>query len=277
MYRFLLILLISPLNVFSQVIPLQDRDIPQALISHTAVLTSQDFRDYMKGSGEVFLEYGFRSLLVQDLRWQTGHVVLEAYEMADPCSAYGIFSVSLASCRTRDTLTSFDCFSPGGYQAAYGRFYLRITTDLPSPADKGFFGLIARKFISNNPDSLFQLPSVFIQDLIRRFGRDPWCTKGVLGVQHTPVPWQDLFTLVRNTMFVVILPFDRDVYFARINFTSQSDKNTFLKRAGLMDGFTPVPNTTTQDGLYREYRQIDDTNIYFLECQLPFSISSIVP
>jgi hypothetical protein len=74
-------------------------------------------------------------------------------------------------------------------------------------------------------------------------------------------------------MFVVILPFERDVYFARISFAAQSDKNTFLNRAGLMNGFDPVPNTTTRDGLYREFRQIDDTNIYFLECcqQLFFS------
>ena len=105
MYRFFLILLIFPFNVFSQVVPLQDRDVPQALISNTAVLTGQDFRDYLHGSGELFLEYGFKSLLVQDLRWQTEHVVLEAFEMTDACSAYGIFSVSHASCRTRDTLT----------------------------------------------------------------------------------------------------------------------------------------------------------------------------
>ncbi|MEI7490800.1 MAG: DUF6599 family protein [Bacteroidota bacterium] len=277
MNRFLLILMILPIRLAAQVIPLHDHDVPQALISQTSNLTGQDFRDYMKGSGEVFLEYGFNSLLVQDIRWQSGHIIFEAYEMADPCSAYGIYSVSLSSCKTRDSLTSFDCFSPSGYQAAYGRFYLRITSDVPAPGDKGFFALLARNFMSNNPDSLFQLPSVFIQDLIRRFGRDPYCTKGVLGVQHSPIPWQDLFTLVRNTMFVVILPFDRDVYFARINFPAAADKNTFLKRAGLMDGFSPLPNTTTVDGLYREYRQIDETNIYFLECQLPFSISSIVP
>ncbi|MCX6280583.1 MAG: hypothetical protein NTU51_01305 [Bacteroidetes bacterium] len=277
MKNFILIFLILPLQLSAQVLPLQDRDIPQALISNTAILTGQDFRDYMKGSGDVYLEYGFKSLLVQDLRWQGEHVILEAYEMDDPCSAYGIYSVSISGCKTRDTLTAFDCFSPIGYQAAYGRFYLKIHSDVRSPGDNGFFALLGRKFISNNPDSLFQLPSVFIQYLIQRFGRDPYCTKGVLGVQHTPVPWQNLFTLVRNTMFVVILPFDRDVYFARISFTSASDKNTFLQRAGLMDGFTPLPNITTPDGMYREYSQIDDTNIYFLECQLPFSISSLVP
>ncbi len=277
MYRFFLILLIFPFNVFSQVVPLQDRDVPQALISNTAVLTGQDFRDYLHGSGELFLEYGFKSLLVQDLRWQTEHVVLEAFEMTDACSAYGIFSVSHASCRTRDTLTVYDCFSSNGYQAAYGRFYIRITSDIPSPADKGFFSAVAKRFMSNNADTVFQLPSEFTQTLISRFGRDPWCTKGVLGVMHTPVPWQDLFAMVRNTMFVVILPFERDVYFARISFAAQSDKNTFLNRAGLMNGFDPVPRTTTRDGLYREFRQIDDTNIYFLECQLPFPISSIVP
>jgi len=271
------IFLVFPLNLLAQVAPLQDRDVPEALISHTAILTGQDFRDYLKGSGEVFLEYGFRSLLVQDLRWKTEHVVLEAYEMNDPASAYGIYSVSLPACRSKDTLTNFDCFSDAAYQAAYGRFYLKMRADLPSADDKVFFSNLAAKFINNNPDSLFQLPSEFTQTLVRRFGRDPWCTKGVLGVQHTPVPWQDLFIMVRNTMFVVILPFDRDVYFAKINFTATSDENTFLKRAGLMNGMYPIPNTTTSDGLYREYRQIDDTNIYFLECQLAFPISSIVP
>jgi len=267
-----------PLSLFSQILPLQDRDVvPQAVISNSVIIAGQDFRDYLKGGGDIFLEYGFRSLLVQDLRWKTEHIVLEAYEMNDPCAAYGIYSVLKSDCRTRDTLTSFDCFSPSGYHAAFGRFFLHIRSDSPSADDKIFFSMLARKFMNNNPDSLFQLPSIFLQDLIRRYGRDPYCTKGILGVQHTPVPWQDLFTLVRNTMFVIILPFDRDVYFARISFKAMSDKNTFLKRAGLMDGLNPIPNTTTSDGLYREYRQIDDTNIYFLESQLPFSISSLVP
>jgi len=277
MCRFIWILLSLPLAVFSQIVPLQDHDIPQALISHTDMLTGQDFRDYKKGSGEVYLEYGFRSLLVQDLRWNNEHIIFEAYEMADPTSAYGIYSVSVPFCKLHDTLTAFDCFSAVGYQAAYGRFYLRMISDVPSPSDKGFYAIVAKQFMRNNPDSLFQLPSVFIQDLIGRFGRDPYCTEGVLGVQHTPVPWQDLFTMVRNTMFVVILPFERDVYFARISFPGQSDKNTFLKRAGLMNGFTPVQSATTTDGQYREFRSIDDLNIYFLECQLPFPISSIVP
>ena len=277
MSRLLWIILIFPLQLFSQVMPLHDNDVPEVLISQTSVLTGQDFRDYLKGSGETILEYGFRSLLVQDLRWKTEHVILEAYEMVDPTSAYGIYSVSKNGCLTRDSLTSFDCFSRAGYQAAFGRFYLKITTDVPTPGDKEFFAVLAKKIMSNNPDSLFQLPAVFQQNLIRRFGRDPYCTRGVLGVKHTPVPWQDLFTMVRNTMFVVILPFERDVYFARISFTAESDKLTFLQRAGMMNGFNPVPNITTSDGLYREFRQIDDTNIYFLECQLPFSISSLVP
>jgi hypothetical protein len=277
MYRIILILLLFPLALFSQVNPLHDYDVPQALISQTSVLTGQDFRDYLKGSGDIFLEYGFRSLLVQDLRWKTEHVILEAYEMIDPTSAYGIYSVSVDGCFPKDSLTSFDCFSRAGYQAAFGRFYLKITTDAPSPGDKEFFSILTKKFMSNNHDTLLLLPSVFLQDLILRFGRDPYCTKGVLGVKHSPVPWQDLFTMVRNTMFVIILPFERDVYFARISFTAESDKLTFLQRAGLMNGFNPVPNTTTPDGLYREFRQIDDKNIYFLECQLPFPISSLVP
>lgn len=277
MNRYLWIFLIIPLQLSCQVVPFQDTDVPEVLISHTAVLTGQDFRDYLKGNGDIFLEYGFRSLLVQDLRWKSEHVVFEAYEMGDPCSAYGIFSVSIPACSTRDTLTSFDCFSSAGYQAAYGRFYLRIGSEVPSAGDKEFFVRLALKFMSNNHDSLFRLPSAFNHDLILRFGRDPYCTKGILGVQHTPVLWQDLFTMVRNTMFVVILPFERDVYFAMISFLAQSDENTFLKRAGLMNGFNPVPNITTQDGHYREYRQIDHASIYFLECQLPFSISSIVP
>jgi len=277
MPRFLCILLFFPLQLFAQVLPFSDRDVPQLLISGTSVYTGQDFRDYKKGNGETCLEYGFRSLLVQDLRWNTEHIVFEAYEMSDPTSAYGFYSVSATNCLTRDSITSFDCFSASGYQAAYGRFYLNISSDIPSAGDRAMFTQLARKFMENNHDSLFALPSVFLQDLVRRFGRDPYCTKGMLGVALVPVPWQDLFRMVRHTMFVVILPFDRDVNFALIRFAAVADKNTFLTRAGMMDGFNPIQNITTPDGHYREFRQIDDTSIYFLECQLPFPISSLVP
>jgi len=277
MYRFLPILLILPMRLWAQVSPLHDHDVPQALITHSAVLSGQDFRDYMKGSGAVFLEYGLKDLLVQDLRWKEEHVVLEAYEMPDAVSAYGIFSVSLNGCIAKDSLTSFDCFSLSGYQCAYGRFYLRISSESPSAGDNEFFSFLARKFFFNNPDSLFKLPAVFMQDPFRKYPRHPFCTMGILGVQHTPIPWQDLFILVRNTMFAVILPLDWNVYFARISFTDASDRNTFLKRAGFIKGYSAFPNITTPDGLYREFRQIDETTIYFLECRQPFSISSLVP
>jgi hypothetical protein len=277
MKLFIFLFLLMPVFLIAQPVPLHDYDVPGAQISAATNYTPDNFRNYIQSGGDVMMEYGLKNLMVQELRFPDSHITVEVFEMGDLRSAYGLYSVSVMKCRAQSLVTAFDCYDGSSYRACQGRFYYHFSSETPGPADRNHFADLAGLLIKNNPDSSILLPSVFNTDLIRRFGKDPFCVKGTLGIQQTPFPWQDLFTMVRATMFAIILPFDRDVYFADVIFQSQADRNTFLKRAGMMDGFNPLVSITTPDGMYREYRQISDTHIYFLECQLPFPISRIAP
>ena len=57
------------------------------------VFRGEDLYDYIDGGAEIYFEYGFHRVLVQDYRKRNGPLIsLEVFEMAAPESAYGIYS-----------------------------------------------------------------------------------------------------------------------------------------------------------------------------------------
>ncbi len=56
------------------------------------VFTSSDLYGYIDGGAEIFLEYGFERLTVQQyVSGKTGEITLEIYRMTDPVAAQGIY------------------------------------------------------------------------------------------------------------------------------------------------------------------------------------------
>jgi hypothetical protein len=50
----------------------------------------------------------------------------------------------------------------------------------------------------------------------------------------------------------------------------------FLTRAGLTQNEVPVPKMDPNELIYREYRQIDDRTIFFLQARKPYPISAFL-
>jgi hypothetical protein len=56
------------------------------------LFTGEELFSYIDGGAEIYYEYGFRRVLVQDYRDSTGQAIsLEIFEMLSPESAYGIY------------------------------------------------------------------------------------------------------------------------------------------------------------------------------------------
>jgi hypothetical protein len=56
-----------------------------------------DLYIYINGGAEIYLEYGFKSVLVRDYSDDEGHSVsLEVFEMTDPASAYGMYTFKIS-------------------------------------------------------------------------------------------------------------------------------------------------------------------------------------
>lgn len=88
---------------------------------------------YINGGAELFLQYGFEELSV--IRYVDGtvpavekEIVLEAYRMASPEEAFGIFSLKREGDeRVSPGITSAHWLSPSQANLAKGRFYINIT------------------------------------------------------------------------------------------------------------------------------------------------------
>jgi hypothetical protein len=80
------------------------------------VYSGEDLYLYINGGAEIYHEYGFKQVLVQDYESIHHHSLsLEIYEMANPMSAYGIFSF-----KTRPEAQDIDI----GWQTRLDDYYL---------------------------------------------------------------------------------------------------------------------------------------------------------
>lgn len=277
MKALLSLLLLLPFVAISQpVMPLIPENFPDAMVGVSATYDIAALPQY-NDEAAVFIEFGFMSLMVQEIAWATAKIKVEVYEMGSPDAAFGIYSVSAMKCLQRDTLTSYDCLGPYQYQAAYGNLYISITSETGSAAVRALFLPVANAIMQKNSRPFFKLPDPFNQPLLKNARKTLVFIHGPVGLQNCLFPWQDLFLTVRFGMYALSLMNPRsEMYFARIWFETPSDQLRFLTLAGLTQSGVPVPNTNTNDGLYREYQQVDDQTIYFLQSQEPWPISAIL-
>jgi hypothetical protein len=56
------------------------------------IYTDEELYDYIDGGAEIFFDYGFKQVLVQEFEKGTMRIALEVYEMASADAARGIFT-----------------------------------------------------------------------------------------------------------------------------------------------------------------------------------------
>lgn len=277
MRTLLCLFMLTPALLLAQpIVPLTSADFPNATagIANTYDITTLlGYND----AADVYIEYGFRSLMVQEIWFDQEKIKVEVALMDSPEAAFGLYSISGIKCLQRDTLTAFDCNSVYQYQAAIGKLFITITSETGSETARAFYLPVARAIMQWNPQEIFQLPVPFNQVLLKKGKKDLVYTEGPIGLQYLLIPWQDLFIGFDFGMYAIVLANPTsDIYFARIRFAAPDGMRRFLRLAGLMQGDVPVPNTNTNDGLYREFMQVDEQTIYFLQSQEPWPINAVI-
>jgi hypothetical protein len=270
------ILLTGHFTTLSQdLVPLTSQDLGGILVSRTDTYDQEFLKEYNPGDAPLLMEYGFRSLLVQEFQPPNGTTRLEIFRMGSPEEAFGIYSVSAIGCLLRDTLTRFDCFGSSRYMAAYGDLYIIISIQTDASLDPAFATLLAGQAMLKNPRSPLQVPIPFDTPRLKESRQNLMFMKGQLGLENSMYPVTDLFLGIHFGMFATkVANTDFDLYFTRIWFPDPTRMMAFLTRAGLTSNNIPIPNTDPNGLIYREYRPIDDHTIYFLQSRKPYPISA---
>jgi hypothetical protein len=93
---------------------------------------------YIDGGAELYREYGFVCLVLQEIAFRGEQYSVEVYRMKDELAALGIYSVSRGDCEPVDSLGIFSCLAKHQVQWASSVFYVRIiNTSGSSTAQSG--------------------------------------------------------------------------------------------------------------------------------------------
>lgn len=125
-----------------------ESDLPGAEFSGTRSFSESSLYGYIDGGAELYLEYGFDTLVVTEVKTKEKEIKVEVYRMKDAEAAFGIFSVSRFRCNGGAKLTDYYCRSAYQLQLCKGPYYISIINNDGTKEEQAASDEIARALLS---------------------------------------------------------------------------------------------------------------------------------
>jgi hypothetical protein len=171
---------------------LRSGDIPGLVVTRTGHFDGKSLYGYMDGGAELYREYGFIDLTVQEMRVNDQQLLVELFRMSDPLAAFGVFSVSRGDCSGEDTTARFWCHTPGQAMCAAGPYFLKVQRLTSGSGGSGLASAVARRFLQRLPESGgVVLPWISGGATVQAWQRKAILVFGPLGLQNGFPDWVD--------------------------------------------------------------------------------------
>lgn len=178
-------LLLCSYQASSQEIPeLTESEIPAFTINRNESFDGKSLWGYMNGGADIYLEYGFDILRVEEFSGEGENIKLELFKMDDPVSAFGIYSIKTFKCRESDVLISPDCLNNYQYQLLYGDYYIQFINESGSGKAREIMMEMADALLKKLEQRELMLPIKFLIDSMNFVLKDIKMVKGVFGIQN---------------------------------------------------------------------------------------------
>lgn len=182
---FFISFLLYSFQTTGQEIPkIDEKDIPGFSITRNQTFDGSSLWGYMNGGADIYMEYGFEILRVQEFSKDEEILKMELYKMSDPVSAFGIYSIKSFKCAESGILTGIDCLNAYQFQLVYGDYYISITNESGSEKAKPLMLEIAQKIRPLLKSKDLQLPCTWLTDSLGRSPYDIKMIMGPLGLQN---------------------------------------------------------------------------------------------
>ena len=245
-------------------------DVQGITVNSGDTFTGQGLYGYINGGADLYLEYGFVKLYVNEYNLGGETLKAEVWVMEDEPSAYGIYALSHTNCQAWNRVSTFSCESRYQLAAANGPLFISVTNNTGSQAAQGYMEMIVRKLLEKNPQDMWYMPALFQQQSLGNYKNTIRYFEGPLGVANG-IPVLSYLMEDMNFRMYTIMTSDPGTasMIARIEFEDFSSLNTFLSRAQLnpMDvSSDPVP---ASNNMYRSWYKVNDTKLIYMESHTP--------
>ncbi len=180
------------------------------------ILNSREFTGnalwgYINGGADLYLEYGFDFLKVDNLRLENlkqgdQEFTVNIYQMKDAAAAFGIFSVSWFNCIGVFLEHNISCLTPYQLQFVKAQYYISIINETGN-AKAWEIGLKLARIISAKIEGNdFEVPEVFQKREFDGIHGQAKFMKGRLGLENGFPAWSGYFENIKKFqvyMFVV--------------------------------------------------------------------------
>ncbi len=159
-------------------------DLPGAVISRSEIYVGGSLWGLINGAADLYYEYGFDRMALQDIGWEGENFRLELYRMDSPLAAYGIFSVSVHGCEEGGPVSTGYCINRFQYQLYSGNYYLSLINYSGSDKARELSLKIAELVANRTGGAAAVLPGLFVRQPFEVNADGIRLIRGIIGVRN---------------------------------------------------------------------------------------------
>ncbi len=256
------------LAIAQAVIPeIKISDIPDGQITRTEYFEGTALYGYINGGADLYFEYGFKKVLVQELIWHGYPFRIEIYQMKNEEAAFGIYSISRHSRAVPDSIEQFYSQSPHQIKIARGGLYISIVNDGGTSEEQTLSNKLARVILNKVDYKVFHFPEIFKKENYLPYISNIKYVRGKLGLQNGFPVWEDLFDgITFSSIYILPISIEKGSNTtAQITFFDDKDKKLFYKKSKIAPIKGERHSNKVDNGVLKVVKEISTTQIIYVE------------
>lgn len=215
------------------------------------ILNSREFTGnalwgYINGGADLYLEYGFNFLRVENLKQADQEFAVNIYRMKNAAAAFGIFSVSWFNCTGILPEHNISCFTPYQLQFVKAQYYISIINETGNAEAREISLKLARNILAKIEGNNFAIPVVFQKKEFEGIHGQAKFMKGRLGLENGFPAWSGYFENIEKFQVYMFVAKKNDsrIYIAEMILEDKIFVEQLYKNIGL-EYSDPVKGTVS--------------------------------
>jgi hypothetical protein len=182
-----ILILLTPLHVcLSQKTGLNpdSKVLGDGKIIRKTVFDGNSLWGYINGGADIYLEYGFKNLLLHEIEYKGNVIRFDLYQMSDPRAAFGIFSVYSYTCDDVIGPGTFNCLTKWQIQVVKNDYYLSVILPTGSSDEQMYAKEIAEELLASVDETGFEPGYPFAEGRFSDIKADIKYARGRLGIDN---------------------------------------------------------------------------------------------
>lgn len=246
------------------------------------ILNSREFKGsalwgYINGGADLYLEYGFDFLRVENIKLEEQEFIVNIYRMKNAAAAFGIFSVSWFNCEGKFPEHNVSCLSQYQLQFVKAQYYISIINETGNAKAREIDLKLARILSTKIEGNDFNLPVVFRKKEFDGIHGQARFMKGRLGIENGFPAWSGYFENIENYQIYMFVLKENDskIYIAEFVFENIKLVEQLYKNLNL-EYSNPVKGTEiySEDGKRCLLPVSENSFVFFESMDAPEQISN---